>query len=130
MPQTRNSSGIISSVHVLVFLASSAYSQSSGANRVRIDILNHKEGAATFMVDGKSARGSLLDVLRLGRPNGTTILNVLFHSDPTLKDIEEVRATAAKQGGYAETHTFFSCRNLNRPAWCELTIGKPIAEPK
>lgn len=113
------------------FLANSlpASPQSPEAKVVRLDIMNLKE-TGSFMVNGKSVRGSLLDVLRLGQPNGTTVLNVFFHSNTaTIRDVEEVRATADKQGGYAEMHTFFRCYSPNRAAWCELTIGKPrIAE--
>ena len=66
----------------------------------------------------------------IGQPNGTTFLNVFFHSNTaTIRDVEEVRATADKLGGFAEMHTFFRCYSPTRAAWCELTIGKPrIAE--
>jgi hypothetical protein len=112
------------------FLANSlpASAQTPEANVVRLDIMKLKE-AASFMVNGKSVRGSLLDVLRFGQPNGATVLNVFFHSNTaTIRDVEEVQATADKQGGFAEIHTFFRCYSLNRAAWCELTIGKPIVE--
>src|SRR4051794_19222092 len=101
--------GIVVVSFVLLVTQLPAYAQSPGVNAVRLDIMNLKD-AAPFMVNGKSFRGSLLDVLRLGQPKAGTILNVFFHSNETrIKDVEEVLATADKQGDFAEKHMFIPC---------------------
>jgi hypothetical protein len=129
MSSRRISYGIIVVFIALLTISIPASAQSLETKAVRLDVTTL---SGSFLLDGQRTRGkNLLDVLREARPNGGTILNVFFHSNSTkIRDVEEVMATADKQGGFAEKHTFIRCYDSNRPAWCEITFGKPVVESK
>jgi len=120
------------SIIAVVLIALNAAAQTNTSNVVHLEVLlNH--GQKAYVVNGTKIPASedLLNVLREApHENGRGVLDVFLHSpDTSIRDIFEVSATVDKQGTYAELHFFVRCYNANRPAWCELEIGKPEFKP-